>query len=438
MKALLVGSGAREHCIAEALTKSKKVSLSVFATTLNPGIEKLAAGYKVTTSLLDFNALAEYVKEFDPMFAFIGPEDPLCAGIADFLMGLGVSVVGPLKAAAQLEGSKSFTRNLLEKYGISGNPKYRVFTDLNGMREFIVNDLGENYVVKAEGLMGGKGVMVSGDHLQNVEEGITFAKEAIEKFGRVVVEEKLIGQEFSLFFLVDGETVLNMIPAQDHKRAFDGDKGPNTGGMGSYTDVNHSLPFLHDEDLKQAHDISSRVVKAVKSETGIPFKGVLYGGFMAVRDGVRLIEYNVRFGDPEVMNVLPLLKTDFVDVCLAIINGSLDKINLEFEPYASVCKYVVPNGYPTDSVKNEKIIMPDSVPSDAKLYIGSVDKREDGLYLAGSRAFGCVGFAETIDAAELIAEELANQITGPVFHRNDVGTNALIADRVEMMSKIRG
>ncbi|PIQ77991.1 phosphoribosylamine--glycine ligase [Candidatus Peregrinibacteria bacterium CG11_big_fil_rev_8_21_14_0_20_46_8] len=436
MKALLIGNGAREHCIAEALTKNGKVALSVYAKANNPGMRELAAEYKLG-DLGDSDAIVAFAQKVKPHFAFVGPEDPLCAGVADRLWQIDVPVVGPHKAVAQLEGSKSFTRDLVAKYDIPGNPKFRVFTTEEGIVDFI-RELDENYVVKAEGLMGGKGVKVSGDHLHSAEEGRDFALQAIEKFGRVVVEEKLVGQEFSLFHAVDGTTVLDMIPAQDHKRAFENDEGPNTGGMGSYTDANHLLPFLTREDVEQAHEISRRVVEAVKQETGLPYKGILYGGFMACKEGVRLIEYNVRFGDPEVMNVLPIMKTDFVDVCLAILNGSLSGMKLEFEEKATVCKYVVPEGYPDAPKKNEKIELVGELPPGVKRYFASVDQREDGLYLGGSRAIGFVGIGDTLAEAEQKAEIAAQTVKGPVFHRKDVGTAGLIQKRVQMMHQLRG
>lgn len=435
-KILLVGNGAREHCIAETLKRSpQEVELGVFASAVNPGIKALASDYRTVKSLLDFDALKAFAEEFKPDFAFVGPDDPIGAGAADALLELGVKSVAPLKSLARLESSKSFTRDLVEKYGIAGNPKYKVFFAEEGLGEWM-QELGGEYVVKADGLLGGKGVQVSGEHLKTFEEGIAFAKASIEKFGRVVVEEKFIGVEFSLLSFVDGSHVVDMPAVQDHKRAFEGDTGPNTGGMGTYSDADHSLPFLTAEDIAAAHDITVKVAAALKQECGAEFKGIMYGGFMAVKDGVRLIEYNARFGDPEVMNILPLLKTDFVTVCEAIIAGTLDQIKVEFENKATVVKYVCPKGYPTAPVKNEKIEI-GSVPDGVKMYYASVDGREDGLYLLGSRAIAMVGIGATLAEAEALAEKACAAVTGPVFHRKDVGTADLIGKRVEMMKGLR-
>ena len=435
-KILLVGNGAREHCIAETLKRSpQNVELGVFAAAVNPGIKALASEYRVAQSLLDFEALKSFAAEFKPDFVFVGPDDPIGAGAADALIEIGIKSVAPLKSLARLESSKSFTRDLVAKYGIPGNPKYKVFFSSDGLAEWM-QELGGEYVVKADGLLGGKGVQVSGEHLKTFEEGIAFAKASIEKFGRVVVEEKFVGVEFSLLSFCDGPHVVDMPVVQDHKRAYEGDTGPNTGGMGTYSDANHSLPFLTAEDVAAAHDITVQVAQALREECGADYKGILYGGFMAVKDGVRLIEYNARFGDPEVMNILPLLKTDFVTVCESIIAGTLDQIKVEFENKATVVKYVCPEGYPNASVKNVKIEI-GGIPESVKMYFGSVDGRDDGLYLLGSRAVAMVGIGATLVVAEALAEAACLAVTGPVFHRKDVGTAELIGKRIESMRALR-
>lgn len=433
---LLIGNGAREHCIAEALTKSGKVTLASYAKAKNPGIYALSEIYQIG-SYTDFSAILEFVKKVKPDFAVIGPDDPISDGVADLLLELKIQPVAPLKTVARLESSKSFTRNLLKKYAIEGNPKFEVFYDKKGIKEFL-DSLGGNFVVKADGLMGGKGVKVSGDHLADAAEGEKYAIECINKSGKVVIEEKLIGQEFSLMSFVDGQHVSDMIPVQDHKRAFVGDEGPNTGGMGSYSDKDHLLPFLEKSDLEQAHAITEKVAHALFEETGVLYKGIIYGGFIAVKDGIRVIEYNARFGDPEVMNALPIMKTDFVEVCQAILDSRLDRLNIEFASKATVCKYVVPEGYPDNPSAGKKIIVaPESQSSDLKMYFSSVDQREDGLYLSGSRAIAFVGIGDTLSEAEKLAENACQSVNGPVFHREDVGTKALIEHRIGMMRALR-
>jgi len=433
-KVLLIGNGAREHVIGETL---KKFGASVFTygKARNPGLMELSEGYEVG-DLKDFAAMREFALKVKPDFAFVGPDDPIADGTADMLLELEIHSVAPLQTVARLESSKSFARDLLKKYEILGNPEFRVFYSEEGMDKFLTQ-LGDDFVIKADGLMGGKGVKVSGDHLSGHEEGLIFAKECLAKAGRVVIEEKLVGQEFSLMSFCDGVNTAEMPVVQDHKRAYENDEGPNTGGMGSYSDANHSLPFLLQKDVDEAAEMTRLVAKALFKDTGAEFKGVMYGGFIVTAKGVRLIEYNARFGDPEAMNVLPILKTNYVDVCEAIINGDLNNLKVEFENKATVCKYIVPEGYPENPVKGDKIEV-GNVPDGVKMYYASVDKKDDGLYLSSSRAIGFVGIADTIEEAEVFAENACGSISGPVFYRKDVGTQALIQKRVEMMADLRG
>ncbi len=442
-KILIIGNGAREHVICETLKRSpQETELYIIGDALNPGIKKLSAEY-IVGSTKDPVFVVEFAKKCSPDFCIVGPEAPIAAGVVDALMQAGFKCCSPLATVGRLESSKSFTRDLLAKYNIPGNPKFKVFKkgpeyDVPEEEfEKFFDELGDDFVVKADGLKGGKGVKVSGDHLNGREEGLAYAFECFNEGGRVVVEEKFIGQEFSLMSFCDGIHTVEMPAVQDHKRAYEGDKGPNTGGMGTYSDANGSLPFLNDSDIESARDITRKVAAALKEETGVEFKGIMYGGFMAVRDGVRLIEYNARFGDPEAMNVLPLLKTDFVEVCEAIVNGTLDKLNIEFEKKATVCKYLVPNGYPDNPCKGEKITV-GAIPDGVKAYFASVNEKEDGLYLSGSRAIAFVGIADSIDEAEKLAQSAVATVEGPVFYRKDIGTHALIQKRVDHMKEIRG
>lgn len=435
-KVLLIGNGAREHAIAEALERSRhEVEIYVVGGAVNPGIKELSADYRVA-DVCDLDAIRDFALKVKPDFAVIGPENPIAAGVSDMLLELEIHSASPLEIVGKLESSKSFARDLLEKYRIPGNPRFKVFFDDEGLNNFFVQLRDVGFVVKADGLKGGKGVKVQGDHLENIEEGIAYARECLEEGGRVVVEEKLEGQEFSLMSFCDGSSIATMPASQDHKRAFEGDKGPNTGGMGTYSDADHLLPFLKEKDVEEAESITRRVAKALFEETGCYFKGIMYGGFMVTKSGVKLIEYNARFGDPEAMNALPLLKTDFVDICEAIISGKLADMDVEFEKKATVCKYIVPKGYPENSVKNEKIEIGE-IPEGVKLYYASVDKRDDGLYLCGSRAIAMVGIAEDLKEAEKLAEAGVRSVKGPVFHRKDIGTPLLISKRVEMMDYLR-
>lgn len=433
MKILLIGNGAREHIMAEKLTESPKCDeLIVFASGINPGTRDLATIYHVG-NYNDVNAVREFAEQNKPDFAIIGPENPIAEGVVDELDKIGVPSASPTKALGQLESSKSFTRELLDKYKIPGNPDFKTFTSDEGMLEY-AKGLGE-FVVKADGLHGGKGVLVQGDHFDTAEEGIESAIKFIESDGHVVIEEKFVGQEFSLMSFVDGEHVIDMPPIQDHKRAFEGDTGPNTGGMGTYNYAGN-LPFLTDKDLVDAHKITVQTAKALKEELGKPYKGIMYGGFIATKNGVKLIEYNARLGDPEAMNALTLLETDFVDINKAIIDGNLNELDIRFSNKATVCKYAVPEGYPTNPVKGAEFTIGE-LPEGVKKYFASVNEVDDRLIIGGSRTIAFVGIGDTIDEAEKLAQAGVESVDGPVFYRKDIGTQELIQKRVDMMKELR-
>jgi len=436
---LLVGNGAREHAMAEAISRSQQnPHLFSFMKANNPGVASLSEEIRIG-SYSDLAAITDFAMENKTELAVIGPEDPLNNGVVDALAKYGIPAVGPNKNLARLETSKSFTRNLVKKYNIPGNPQFKVFAAMDGVETFL-NSL-EGIVIKPDGLTGGKGVLVQGDHFTTKDEALQLCQQILRENSSLIVEEKFDGEEFSLQCLCDGKTVVGTPLAQDHKRRFDGDRGPNTGGMGSYSMPDHSLPFLKPQDIEEGLEITRQVAAALLKETGSPYKGVMYGGFIATKNGVKLLEYNARFGDPEAMNILPLLKTDFVSICRHIIAGTLDQLKIEFASKATVCKYVVPKGYglPGDhsdaAPSHAKIELGDV--GKAKLYYSSVDKKEDGLYLSSSRAIGIVGIADTLDLARKIAEEGVKAVHGPVAYREDIGTDALIQKRIDHMKKIR-
>ena len=436
---LLIGNGAREHALAEALMRSSRdPRLYAFMKTNNPGIASLSAEVRIGR-YNETEAIIAFAKEREIAFAVIGPEEPLSHGIVDTLRLAGIPAVGPTKALARLETSKSFTRNLLDKYGIPGNPRFRNFTSLAGITEFLDELTG--IVLKPDGLTSGKGVLVQGDHFQTRAEALAACREILKSHPGVTVEEKLEGEEFSLQCLCDGRTVVATPPVQDHKRRFADDRGPNTGGMGSYSGADHLLPFLDAADVAEGLEITRRVAEAIRLETGIPYKGIMYGGFMVTASGVKLIEYNARFGDPEAMNILPLLKTDFIDVCRAVVDGGLDRIDILFEQQATVCKYCVPKGYGLPQDHPDAASEPSRIEigpaGGARLYYSSIDQRPDGLYMTSSRAIGVVGIADGLAEAERIAEEAVATIRGPVDHRRDIGTEPLIRKRIQHMQQLR-
>jgi phosphoribosylamine--glycine ligase len=293
------------------------------------------------------------------------------------------------------------------------------------------------HVIKDDGLAGGKGVKVCGDHLLTMDDSLQFCSELVMLGHPFVVEEKVEGEEFSLMSFCDGKTLRHMPAVQDHKRAFVGDKGPNTGGMGTYTDADHSLPFLGKEDIVTAQEINEQVAGALKTQCGAPYKGILYGGFMATKEGVKLIEYNARFGDPEALNLLTLLQTDFAEVCRAVADGTLDTTPVEFAHKASVCKYVVPEGYPDAPRKGDSVVLPTELPEGVTVFLSAVDVKGGELVATGSRTVAVVGVAKTITEAEVLCEAVVREIPGPFFHREDIGTAAVLERRMQHMKAVR-
>ncbi|MCC7553845.1 MAG: phosphoribosylamine--glycine ligase [Methanobacteriaceae archaeon] len=434
MKVLVVGTGAREHVICNTLKDD--VELFSYMSNINPGISRISEFKQGNESEVD--KVAEFAKEKNIDIAFIGPEAPLGKGIVDKLEKEGISCVGPNKNAAKIETDKSFMRKLFEDYNIEGSLVYKVFDNYDDLSAFL-DDFDNDVVVKPVGLTGGKGVKIVGDHLKNNEEAKIYAKEVMDNkmggFSQVIIEERLIGEEFTIQAFCDGENLSPMPAAQDHPHAFEGDKGAITGGMGSYSDKGGLLPFLSQENHDKAVQIMQKTLKAISKEKS-PYKGILYGQFMLCSDGPRLIEYNARFGDPEAMNVLPLLKTPMVDICKKIVDGNLT--NVEFEDQASVCKYIVPDGYPETEHSGEIIEVDEEAINKlgAQVFYAAVNQKDNNIHLSGSRALGIVAKGKTISEAEAIAEEACQFVKGNVYHRSDVGTDKLVQERVKHMEEI--
>ena len=438
MNFLVIGSGAREHIMAEKLAE---VGANVFSilTNLNPGIIEISKDYILVDSYashVNLNRIIDFSLSKSIDCVVIGPEDPLANGLADKFWKKDIGVVGPLKELAQIETSKGFTRDLLNEYHIDASPKFRKFNSLQGSSSFI-DELSEEYVIKFDGLMGGKGVKVSGEHLKDKNEGLRYCENLLKNSGNYVIEEKLYGEEFSLMSFCDGTTLSHMPAVQDHKRAYEGDIGPNTGGMGSYTDSNHSLPFLNDNEIAAALDINEQVASALLKHTGSEYKGVLYGGFMATKNGVKLIEYNARFGDPEAMNLLTLLDTDFASVCSAIIDGNLTSVNFRNE--ASVCKYIVPEGYGSNPNPDATLIVDSGHREFSDLYYAAVNVEGSGkISTTSSRAGAMVSTSSTIEMAEEKCEKGLKYISGNnLFVRHDIAKSHLIKKKIANMEKIR-
>lgn len=428
MKILVVGSGGREHAIAKALARSPATELYAVMSRKNPGIAELAKELLVVPET-DIHAVAGFCREKNITYAFIGPEAPLEAGIVDILTEAGIRCVGPSRMAARIETDKSFCRSLMHKYNIPGLPQYHIFHTGHEAEAFLRSST-EEYAIKPAGLTGGKGVRIMGEHLTR-DEACTYVRDLA---GDVVIEEILVGEEFTLQAFVDGTHLVPMPLVQDHKRAYEGDIGPNTGGMGAYTLPDHRFPFVTEDDYAQAISIMEQAVAALASE-GTPYTGILYGQFMNTSKGPMVIEFNARFGDPEAMNVLSILKTDLAEIVRAITSQSLDTISLEFEQKATVCKYLVPEGYPDNPSSGQPIIEPTGSP--ALCYYASVVREGDHLVTLSSRTLAYVGIGDTLESAEKTAEEAASSVKGPVRHRRDIGTTRVLEKRIRHMKGIR-
>ncbi|MDR0508550.1 MAG: phosphoribosylamine--glycine ligase, partial [Candidatus Methanoplasma sp.] len=404
MRILTVGGGGREHAAVEALYRSGAEIYSVMRNA-NPGIIRRAKQYKLVNER-QIDDICEFAIEHDVGYAFIGPEAPLEIGLVDALENIGVKCAAPTKSAARIETSKAFMRELVSKYEIEGNIKYAVFNNAEDAEKYL-RELDFEIVVKPIGLTGGKGVKVQGEHLNDHEETMAYVREILETegMGGVIIEEKLVGEEFTQMIFVDGKHIAPMPMVQDHKRAYEGDIGPNTGGMGSYSDANHLLPFISEETRGKSLEILRSIVEAMNAE-GCPYRGPMYGQFMLTKTGPKIIEINARFGDPEAMNVLPILENDFLALIKDMATGKL-KEDVKFKNLATVCKYIVPMGYGTVSNAGHEIcIDEDSIHAiEAEIFYANVDLIDGKLFTGTSRSIGVVGIGETIDEAEQKCED---------------------------------
>ncbi|MHA6482738.1 phosphoribosylamine--glycine ligase [Paenibacillus sp. strain BS8-2] len=421
MRILVIGSGGREHTICWALKKSDKVK-ELFCAPGNAGISQIAECVPIGVS--QFDELTRFAKEASIDLVFVGPDDPLAAGIVDAFEAAGIPAFGPNKAAAEIEGSKIFMKDLLRKYNIP-TAKYETFTDYEAASAYL-RQQATPIVIKADGLAAGKGVTVA----FSMEEAETALREAMvdkvfgEAGNQIVIEEFLEGQEMSILAFVDGETVKAMVPAQDHKPIFDGDKGPNTGGMGTYTPLPHIDPAIVEESIT---NIIIPTAKAMVSE-GRPFRGVLFAGLMITKDGPKTIEFNARMGDPETQVVLPRLKTDLVDIVLAAMNGRLGELDIEWSDEAAVCVVAASEGYPASYPKGRVITGIEAAEAQGALVFHAGTDLKDGQFVTnGGRVLGIVGRGRDIAEARARAYEAVSviQFEGKQ-NRTDIAAKALV------------
>lgn len=420
MRVLVIGRGGREHAILWALKKSPKVS-KLYCAPGNGGISRLAECVPIQEH--EFDRISDYAKQEKIDLVMVAPDDPLAAGLVDYLEEQGIVAYGPRKNAAIIEGSKVFTKELMRKYHIP-TAAYESFDHYEDALAY-VRVQGAPIVIKADGLAAGKGVIVA-QTLEEAEQGlrdIMLDKVFGASGSSVVIEEFLQGQEMSLLSFVDGTTVRPMVPSQDHKQVYDGDKGPNTGGMGTYS----PLPHIPESVVQEALDTIVRPTAEAMVKEGRPFKGVLYAGLMLTNKGPKTIEFNARFGDPETQVLLPRLKTDLLDIFLATINGTLDQLAIEWNDQAAVCVVLASPGYPASYPKGLPIAGLDEVGPDALVFHAGTALNEAGQTVTnGGRVLGVVGLgADIADAREKAYAELSKISFEGVHYRTDIAAKAL-------------
>ncbi|HFR3750608.1 TPA: phosphoribosylamine--glycine ligase [Streptococcus suis] len=419
MKLLVVGSGGREHAIAKKLLESEQVE-QVFVAPGNDGMT-LDGIELVNIGISEHSALINFAKESDIAWTFVGPDDALAAGIVDDFEQAGLKAFGPKKLAAELEWSKDFAKEIMVKYDVP-TAAYGTFSDFEEAKAYIEKQ-GAPIVVKADGLALGKGVVVA----ETVEQAVDAARDMLldNKFGdsgaRVVIEEFLAGEEFSLFAFVNGDKFYIMPTAQDHKRAFDGDKGPNTGGMGAYAPV----PHLPQSVVDTAVDTIIKPVLNGMIAEGRPYLGILYAGLILTEQGPKVIEFNARFGDPETQIILPRLTSDFAQNITDILDGREPQITW-LDSGVTLGVVVASNGYPLDYEKG--VELPAKTEGDITTYYAGARFAENSRALLsnGGRVYMLVTTADTVqEAQEKIYSELKNQDTAGLFYRTDIGSKAV-------------
>lgn len=418
MKVLVVGGGGREHAICHAVSKSKRVE-KLYCAPGNAGISKVAECAPI--SVMDFEAQVKFAKEKEIDFVIVGPDDPLVGGIVDEFNKAGILTFGPNKAAAILEGSKAFSKDLMKKYGIP-TAQYENFDNSDAAIEYLNTKAKFPIVLKADGLALGKGVLICNTKEEALEgvKSIMLDKQFGSAGNMMVIEEFMTGREVSVLSFCDGKTIKTMTSAQDHKRALDGDQGLNTGGMGTFS----PSPFYTKEvDEFCKANIYQKTVDAMASE-GRTFKGVIFFGLMLTPDGPKVLEFNARFGDPETQVVLPRMKNDIMDVFEACVNGTLDQVDLQFEDNAAVCVVLASKGYPLSYEKGYPITGFENFDDkDDYFCFHAGTKMNDGQIVTnGGRVLGITATGADLKEARAKAYDATKWISfDNKFMRNDIG-----------------
>lgn len=429
MKVLVIGSGGREHALGWKAAQSANVE-KVFIAPGNAGSAAEAGLENIAIDVLDFEGLAKFVEDNGIELTIVGPEAPLVEGVVDFFAARGLKAFGPSKGAAQLEGSKAFTKDFLARHNIPTG-FYENFTEVEPALAYI-NKIGAPIVVKADGLAAGKGVIVA-ETIEQAEEAVKdmLSGNAFGEAGcRVVIEEFLAGEEASFIVMVDGKNVLAMATSQDHKRVGDGDTGPNTGGMGAYSPAPVVTPEIHDRIMKE---VIMPTVEGMAKE-GNDYTGFLYAGLMIDADGTpKVIEYNCRFGDPETQPIMMRMQSDLVDLCLAAMDGKLDQKDTKWDPRPAVGIVLAAGGYPAAYNKGDVISLPADEGIDSKIFhAGTANNAEGDIVTAGGRVLCATALGNSVTEAQKNAYTLANKVSwNGMFMRSDIAYRAIAREQGE-------
>ncbi|MFP5114969.1 phosphoribosylamine--glycine ligase [Bacillaceae bacterium C204] len=418
MKVLVVGGGGREHAIVWKLSQSPKIN-QIYCAPGNPGIAELAECLSISVS--EIEKLANFTKKEQIDLTFVGPEEPLSLGIVNYFKEQGLPIYGPSREAALIEGSKAFAKEMMIKYQIP-TASYAAFTNYEKALAY-VHSKGAPIVIKADGLAAGKGVVVAKtleeaeNALKGMMKDVTFGSAG----ARVVIEEFLEGEEMTLLAFVNGTTVKPMVPAQDHKPVFDGDKGPNTGGMGTYA----PLPHMDSSMVKRIIEEIVQPTANAMVEEEVPFEGILYTGLMLTKSGPKVIEYNARFGDPETQVVLPLLETDLLDILIASLSGELENVEVKWKDKSAVCVIMSSDGYPGSYEKGQVIKGLDNVTYPTIVFHAGTTAKDREIITNGGRVLGITSIGDHLKEARELAYQSVKKVSfNGAHYRTDIGTKA--------------
>ncbi|EQB69841.1 MAG: phosphoribosylamine--glycine ligase [Candidatus Thermoplasmatota archaeon] len=423
----IVGGGGREDALARRLFQDGAELISIMPND-NPSIRSISSESLVTKSM-DTDMITRYIMDKRPDLVYVSPDGYLETNLVDKLEYNKIKVASPTSASFQIESSKIFMRQLMKRYGIPGNLKYEVLNNEYDIQKLLSNTSLE-FAIKPSGLTGGKGVKITDQHFNSRAEAIGYAQEVFRRDKKVLIEEAVYGEEFSMQLFTDGVNSIFAPVAQDYKRLYENDLGPNTGGMGSITDIELKLPFMRPGIYERAKDISRRFVEALFQD-GLLFRGVLYVQFMQTKDDLKVIEVNGRLADPEGMNIVTLMEGDSVDLLFKIADADLKNSKITFRRKASALKYLVPKGYGINPQPGILSVNTSDLPDHVHIFYSSVEGELDEVKMSNSRAIAIMTEADSIPEASSMVELNLWRIKGDYYMRHDIGTLESINKKIE-------